>query len=437
MMNIIIKKCMLIALCCSGTYNFAMMPLNDKELSFIDGQALLSMEVQKGFNQNDAIGNTYNQSNLSFYKLGLEAEMEINTNIKKLQLGCGGTNGANGCDIDIDHIALSGYPGIGYDTDSLSGANARAGSSALIVNPFIQLAIKNPDQASIREVVGFRLSAEKISGLLTLGLENSNTPNGINSFSGYMKTKASSGVARTAEGEMNFSSTGQNIEGAVKGKLFGITLPLDLHYTADVYNFKLQETNAPFTIPSTIVSGTRMKEVELKGTGTVDTINFSGPLEAQLLDGFLTLKKDITGYLTGLKTDITVTQNLGLIHALYLNNPASLSLQSINVLWPGAAVAANQGWWLSMEDEVDLGSISPTDKVIITPEVLKQTIAGINSDLTSKPRECGDLLLGCIATAALDVGEIKNPTLIEFPLNNLNLAGQNFAPNCFGGYKFC
>lgn len=436
-MKAIIKISILVAIYSVVTQNSAMTTLSDQELSSVEGQALLSMEVQKGFTQSDAIGNSYNQSNLSFYKLGLEAEMEINVNIKKLQLGCGGTNGANSCDIDIDHIALSGYPGIGYDNDPLSGANARADSSALVVNPFIQLAIKNPDQASTREVVGFRLSAEKISGLLTLGLENSNTPNGINSFSGYMKTKASSGVARTEEGRMNFESTGQNIEGAVKGQLLGITLPLDLHYTANKYNFKLEETNAPFTIPETIVSGTRMKEVVLKGTGTVDRINFNGPLEAKLLDGLLTLDKNVTGYLTGLKTDITVSQNLGLIHALYLNNPASLSLQAQSILWPGAAVAANQGWWMSMEDEVDLGSISPSEPVKITDAVLKQTIAGINSDLTSKPRECGDLIFGCIATAALDVGEIKNPTLIDFPLTNLKLSGQNFAPNCFGGYKFC
>ncbi|WP_267313840.1 hypothetical protein [Acinetobacter lwoffii] len=38
------------------------------------------MEVQSGFNQMDNLGATYDQSNISFYKLGLEAEMEINTN---------------------------------------------------------------------------------------------------------------------------------------------------------------------------------------------------------------------------------------------------------------------------------------------------------------------------------------------------------------------
>ena len=114
-----------------------MTTLNDEELSGVDGQALLSMEVQKGYNQVDNSNKTYDQSNISFYKLGLEAEMEINANIKKLQLGCGGINGATGCDIDIDNIALSGLPaGSNYTSDD------RAGSSALITNPFLQFAIK-------------------------------------------------------------------------------------------------------------------------------------------------------------------------------------------------------------------------------------------------------------------------------------------------------
>src|SRR5690606_40215087 len=138
----------------------------DQELSEVNGQALLSMEVQTGFSQVDNLGGTYDQSNISFYKLGLEAEMEINANIKKLRLGCGRINGAAGCDLDIDHLSLSGNPASGGD---------RAASSALSTNPFVQFAIKNPHQASTREVLGFRLSAEKISGLLTMGTENSAT----------------------------------------------------------------------------------------------------------------------------------------------------------------------------------------------------------------------------------------------------------------------
>ena len=424
-----------------STTPYAMTDLDDQSLSDVTGQALLNLEYTQGTNKTDALGVTYNQSNLGFYKLGLNAEMELNANIKKLQLGCGGSNGAGACDIDIDNLALSGLP-----ANSNYSADDRASSSAKITNPFIEFAIKNPTSASTREVAGFRVSAEKISGLMTLGTENSDKPNGLNSFSGYMKTKAASGTAITAERTMTYANTGLKIKGEVEGKLVGgnpnaTTCTgigcMAVSYESDDYALKLSSTSAPFTIGSTIVSGTRMKEVKLKGTGTVGQIDFSGNLTATVL-GFLDLKKTVTGNITGLKTDITVNQNLGLIHALYLNNPASLSLQSQNILWSGAAVGANKGWWLAMEDEVELGSLSPTTQVAITDAVLQQTIEGINKDLTNNPRNCGNLLTGCIGGSALVVGNVPmGSTILDFPLTNLTLQGQNFQSNCFGGLKFC
>ncbi|MNV45562.1 hypothetical protein D3C71_1373650 [compost metagenome] len=289
-------------------------------------------------------------------------------------------------------------------------------------------------------MLGFRVSAEKIKGLMTLGTNNdvdannSAIPNGINTFSGYMKTKTASGTAVTAARNMTYADTGLAIKGKVTATILGI--PTDLDYTSNNYNLTLSSTSAPFTINSTIVSGTRMKDVTLKGTGTVGRIDFSGPLTATVLG--LPLNKNVTGNITGLKTDITVNQSLGLIHALYLNNPASLSLQSQDILWTGAAVGANKGWWLAMEDEVELGSLSPTTKVAITNEVLKQTIAGINKDLTEHPRPCGDILFGCAIGSDLAVGNVPmNSTTLDFPLTNLSLQGQNFRSNCYGGLKFC
>ena len=426
------------------TMTYAMTSLDDQALSKVDGQALLNLEYLQGSNQTDALGVNYNQSNIGFYKLGLNAEMELNANIKKLQLGCGGSNGAGKCDIDIDNLSLSGLPAnANYTSDE------RAATSAKITNPFIQFAIKNPTSAASREVLGFRVSAEKISGLMTLGTTNdvdaqkNGIPNGINSFSGYMKTKAASGTAVTAERTMSYSDVNQTINGVVRGGLgFGACgswtnlICADVSYTSDDYNLTLKSTNAPFTIGSTIVSGTRMTDVTLKGSGTVGQIDFSGKLIAHALG--LDLDKTVKGSITGLKTDITVNQSLGLIHALYLNNPASLSLQSQSILWSGAAVGANKGWWLAMEDEVELGSLSPTTQVAITNEVLKQTIAGINKDLTDNPRECGNLLTGCVGGSSLLVGNVPmNSTTLDFPLTNLTLQGQNFRPNCYGGVKFC
>ncbi len=432
--------------------SYAMTALNDEELAEVEGQSLMNLEFQQGTNTTDAQGKTYNQSNIGFYKLALSAELELNANIKKLQLGCGGDNNsirANSCDIDIDHIGLSGLP-----DDPNYTSDQRAATSALITNPFIQFAIKNPTSAATREVLGFRVSAEKIKGLMTLGTNNdvdannNAIPNGINTFSGYMKTKTASGTAVTAARNMTYADTGLTINGAVSGRLFGSSSGTtcvggfldpchDISYSSDTYNLSLSSTSAPFTINSTVVSGTRMKDVTLKGTGTVGQIDFSGQLTAKVL-GFLNLDKQVSGNITGLKTDITVNQSLGLIHALYLNNPASLSLQSQDILWTGAAVGANKGWWLAMEDEVELGSLSPTTKVAITNEVLKQTIAGINKDLTDNPRNCGNLLTGCVGGSALVVGNVPmNTTTLDFPLTNLSLQGQNFRSNCYGGLKFC
>ncbi len=123
--------------------------------------------------------------------------MELNANIKTLQLGCGGVNnaigGKAGCDIDISNIALSGLNESYDSTGSPEFNGDRAGTSALITNPFIEFAISG-NSASTREVVGFRLGAEEILGLLTLGTDNVQNPNdGIKSFSGYMKMAQTQG----------------------------------------------------------------------------------------------------------------------------------------------------------------------------------------------------------------------------------------------------
>jgi hypothetical protein len=178
----------------------------------------------------------------------------------------------------------------------------------------------------------------------------------------------------------------------------------------------------------------------LTGSGSVGQIDFSGQLTATVA-GFLNLNKNVTGNITGLAADITVSENLGFIHKLNLNNPASLSLQKENVLWPGATVAAQRGWWLALEDPVDIGNVTPTNPVAITNLVLQQVVPSINQDLTNNPRNCGNLLTGCVGGSDLAVGNVNlsaNPNrFLDFPLVNLQLAAQSFASNCYGSLTFC
>ncbi|RZG80111.1 hypothetical protein EXE10_14635 [Acinetobacter sp. WCHAc060033] len=168
--------------------------MTDEQLSETTGQALMSLSyIAPSDVANLEAKRVGGDNKIGFYKLGMEAELELNTNIKKLQLGCGGVNGAGGCDIDIDNLSLSGIS---------STRDGRVGSSAKITNPFIEFAVKNPTSASQREIVGLRLSAEKILGLLTTGVENSSTPSGINTLSGYMKI-ASDSTADNIKGQLN------------------------------------------------------------------------------------------------------------------------------------------------------------------------------------------------------------------------------------------
>lgn len=169
--------------------------LSDSELSSVDGQALLN------FSKDNYTYTNANSEKVEFFKLGLGAEMELNTNIKSLQLGCGGDKGAGKCDIDISNLSISGMPS-SFDANGVPvyDSNGRASTSAKITNPFIEFAIKNGGKASTREVVGFRLGADAISGLLTAGTDNTVNPSdGIQSFSGYMKMAATTGDVNTKQ----------------------------------------------------------------------------------------------------------------------------------------------------------------------------------------------------------------------------------------------
>lgn len=169
-----------------------MIALSDNELSTETGQALFNMS----YIAPSATGNP--QTDIGFYKLGMEAQLDLNANIKKLQLGCGGFKGV-GCDIDIDNVS---FTGIVPTREKTGGTDAGVASDFTLINPFYEIAVKNPGSASTREVVGFRIGADSVWGMLSLGGpptngSNANDPanhTGINSLSGHLPTYLSNGV---------------------------------------------------------------------------------------------------------------------------------------------------------------------------------------------------------------------------------------------------
>ena len=197
-MNKILLNCLIALVIGVSSMVHAMSSLNDESLSEVTGQALFTLSKETDAGQG-----------LDFFKLGLQAELSLNTNIKSLQLGCGGENGAGGCDVDISNLSFgcvanaSGscitLPAVAGQPTGIDSNNAISNQAALkdfvLTNPFFQFAIKGGSQASTREVVGVRVGAEKAVGPMSVGT--------LNSFSGYLTGKTN----LTMLGEQDVAAT--------------------------------------------------------------------------------------------------------------------------------------------------------------------------------------------------------------------------------------
>ena len=99
---------------------------------------------------------------------------------------------------------------------------------------------------------------------------------------------------------------------------------------------------------------------------------------------------------------------------------------------------AKRGWWMSFADPINLGSVDPTQSIDIEP-LFPQIASAVSTWLAANPATSNDLG-GLLGIGALDV-DVGTVNLGAFPLSltltDLQLNGQNFAPNCYGGLKFC
>lgn len=418
--------------------------MTDEQLSNTVGQALMSLTYVAPLDTANLETNRVGgDKTIGFYKLGLEAELAINANIKKLQLGCGGVNGAGACDIDIDNFSLSG---------NSTTREGRVSSDAILTNPFIEFAIKNPDKASTREIAGLRLSAEKALGLLTFGTDNGATPNGINSLSGYMELASAKGIAQTQERTMDGATFGA-MTGKVNVCLLGSACLNDNPMSSTDYTLQLRSAKASVVTDPAVVNGKRLSSVLLKGKADIAPITFDcatsvGCMKANVtVLGFIpiTITTAVVGKLANLKANVDVNQSLGLIHSIPVNgNAFSLSLQAQDIQWSGAAAKAQRGWWMAFESPIDIGDISPLDKVAIPNSTLAQVLPNVNNALAKNPIVCqlAECFSGMLAIPDLYLGpDSAHPnlpqTFVDFPLNNQVLSKQNFAPNCYGTLKFC
>lgn len=456
--------------------------LSDTEMSQVEGQALMSLSYLAPTDAKNPMKNITGSNNIGFYKLGIEAELELNANIKNLQLGCGGENGAGACDIDIKNLSLSGLPS-SYDADGVPlYSNGRAATSGKITNPFMEFAISNPNSASTREIKGLRFSAEKINALLSAGIDNgtqASTTDGIQRLSGFMQIAGTSGTAYTQQ--TTFGLTQNQQLGGVARLCVGI-LGTCLLADTDI-NFVSKPTSpnsTGITVPSVstdfkinpfVVNGSRLTKATVNDIRTVlskipiaaDSTGLYSPslfandiLEVDLNCnnvsgrgcGLITALKDTAKFkmgqdsaITNLNLNIDFEQSLSMFHNIPLTGTGGyLSLQSMALLWPGATVSAadvgktsfsqmgentdvaQKGWWMSFAEPVQLGKLNVTQPIILNDAILAQVAQRVTQTLTAdyvnKPK-ANATSLGAIASLLAD-----NPltSTIQADLNSATLA---------------
>ncbi len=380
--------------------------IQDEELHKITGQSLFNLSyvapTEKG-----------NVSGLGFYTLGLEGTIELNANIKKLQLGCGGINGADLCDIDLEQVRITGpAPG---------PSGTYVDSDALLNNPFIQFAVKNPSSASTRSIVGLAVGAQKVNGLLSIGTNPTphlpGTPGGIpggetgiNVISGRIPVQVSN-VALSA----TLCTT--TVGSSCLLPLGSGNLPL-LNTSITPKN----GINQPGGVFSSLVSGNRITSLNL------------GPfaLDAQPLNGFGgILVSALGGVAYG-----SLAENFIDVHNLNINSTETtgvlLTFNQQEILWPQIGSSGIMNFPQTSQYTNSNGSP-------ITPDMLMAqkgwylllpttTIGGKPND----PLITSNVLLGVLnSPSALEVLSLPGITIPSINLNQIPVQ------NCYGNLKFC
>lgn len=187
---------LMVSLVAPGLAQAVAEPLDDGAMAEVTGQALFNTQ---------RITSTVD-TNVTFYRLMLDAQLDLNMNIESMKLGCGGVNNnlrTDVCDVDISNLRLMGR----------NGDNPGAvGSDMILRRPYLEFAIKNDGNKSTREVIGIKIGAQTADGMMGIGRYNPSAagcdPNatygdsakachtGLTSISGYMRAD----ISATAEG---------------------------------------------------------------------------------------------------------------------------------------------------------------------------------------------------------------------------------------------
>lgn len=302
--------------------------LTDEELSGVTGQALF---VSDRIGASGA-GTGATPTDFVFHRMGLDVNLELNANIDKLQLGCGGFNDTinpNVCDIDMDFVRFMGRNG--------SQPGAPVTSDFVLTRPYVEIAVVNEGTPSQREVVGIKIGAQSADGFMSVGRDyltaEGNPSNLTNQENGGTCNDTEGAGALACHSGLN------SLSGSITAELSGA---LDVSITlAGTSNACFGRTNV--------------------GNGQCSN---NPVLYQDIIGSRLTrlqapnLKLELDGGLADLIADSAYAQvdlNTRFIHGFALENTDDffLSFQRQKVAYPtfdGSSNSnpANAGWWLNV-----------------------------------------------------------------------------------------
>lgn len=283
-------------------------------------------------------GTAGSATDFTFYRLGLNTDLEFNLNIDKLQLGCGGSNEnlvANACDIDLDYVRFMGRSG--------TAPGAAVTSNFVTRRPYVEFAVKNDGNRSQREIIGFKIGFESADGMLGIGRTYANGQVNVE-HGGTCDTAAGDGAGalacnsgiRSISGNLNLEISANILAGTALGDqkiCFGNTATAD-HANCDgnATNNSNTDIKDPFYQS---VSGTRMTDIII------------ADIPAYVWEGSL----------NGTTAAADLKESLRFIHQILLDSSQSkdffISFQREQVAYPkydksGYAATTNTGWWLNI-----------------------------------------------------------------------------------------
>ena len=430
----------------------SLIKMSDDELAEVEGQALFSLGYLAPTDPTNHQG-----GNVGFYTLSLEANIDLNANIKNLQLGCGGTNGSNNCDIDISNMSFGCIANASGSCITLPKTDSRQPNGAVqelsagkseqsqmkdfnLTNPFFQFAIKNPDSAATREIVGMRVGAAQAKGPLSFGA--------LNMFSGYLTGKANLVTQRENEVGVTTESTSRYkgldaYLGLSDGTVLDINLLLLGRGSVKYRDVSVNYDGIARNDLDVVVAGNRLNQAEINGLefgSIVDEVMrslaladvnvnvciliactdvglASGSLDGvkgailNILEGQITnkIKLDLANGLAGQNmSGYSSTQihqwlnsyrlpfNLNNVHQLEVDSKnfgIALSKQSLQ--YPNYASAVNEGWSMYLPDAFTLNINDKLSNLVNNISSLPDARNGNITMLQAPYRNCYGSLTFC------------------------------------------